>query len=867
MLNDDERVSRLEQLAQCAHEFGNVVKVQPGGRLVKQKQGAFAGQTLATLGRTSRRLGQKPGQLEALRFAARQGGHRLPQTHIFQPHIDNGLQRTNDIAVLRKQGCGFADREGQHIGHIQVAWGLPQGLALDLDFENFRPVALAIAIRATQIHIAQKLHFDMLKARAATTGATPVTAVGTEFAGGVTALARQGRRGKNFSNRIPRAHITHGVGSGRFANGRLVYKHHIAQVVGAQHAVVRAGGFGGFAKVAHQGRRQHVLDQAGLARATHTGDGDQALQRKVDADVLQIVLTRTLQNEPRGAVADHAFEAQADLLASAQVGPREGVGLSQVIGGAVEHNLSATLAGARPHVDHAVSGQHHGRVVLDHHQGVAGIAQAVHGLGDAVHVAGVQANAGLVQHEQGVDQTGAQCSGQVDALHLTATQGAALTVEREVANAHIAQVLQAGGDFFQQQLQGFLFGAGAVCGQSVKELPQPVQRHDHHVVQAQARQGFQLGPCPLHAGRHETLVEWQNSGGLSVAANAPQQALGFETCAMARGAFGVTAVLGQQHTNVHFVGLALQVLKEALDPVPLLVPLAFVIRRALDDPVFLCSGQLLPRRVAGNACGLGMAHQIVLALFPCRSLNGLDGTGTQGEFFVRNDQAVVDANDPAKTTAGVARPHRRVERKHGGNGIAVAHIAVRAMQPGRKTPLLKFGRCGLGGRRFFGIHIQATAAFQGHLDGFDDAGFFGIAQPKAVRDHIQHFARAGGCGHLPLGLHLGEAAGRQPLRHLLGAGVGGQLNREGQVQARVLRLRRTRCQLGINGFGGVMPHGLAGFFVKQLPQAGKQEFEVVVQLGHGAHRGAGAAHRVGLINGNGGRNALDLVHGRFVHAV
>jgi hypothetical protein len=44
----------------------------------------------------------------------------------------------------------------------------------------------------------------------------------------------------------------------------------------------------------------------------------------------------------------------------------------------------------------------------------------LHGHVDAVHVARVQADAGLVQHEQGVDQRGAQRGGQVDALHLAA---------------------------------------------------------------------------------------------------------------------------------------------------------------------------------------------------------------------------------------------------------------------------------------------------------------------------------------------------------------------------------------------------------------------------------------------------------------
>ena len=60
----------------------------------------------------------------------------------------------------------------------------------------------------------------------------------------------------------------------------------------------------------------------------------------------------------------------------------------------------------------------------------------------------MQADAGLVEHKQGVHQRGAQRRGEVDALHFAAAQGAALPVQREVADAHVAQVFQAGGNFF-----------------------------------------------------------------------------------------------------------------------------------------------------------------------------------------------------------------------------------------------------------------------------------------------------------------------------------------------------------------------------------------------------------------------------------
>jgi hypothetical protein len=71
-------------------------------------------------------------------------------------------------------------------------------------------------------------------------------------------------------------------------------------------------------------------------------------------------------------------------------------------------------------VDQAVAGEHNGRVVFDDDQRVAGVAQALHRLDDAAHVARVQPDARLVEHEQRVDQRGAERGRQVDALHLAA---------------------------------------------------------------------------------------------------------------------------------------------------------------------------------------------------------------------------------------------------------------------------------------------------------------------------------------------------------------------------------------------------------------------------------------------------------------
>ena len=102
--------------------------------------------------------------------------------------------------------------------------------------------------------------------------------------------------------------------------------------------------------------------------------------------------------------------------------------------------------------------------------------------------------------------------------------------------------------------------------------------------------------------------------------------------------------------------------------------------------MLLLGRELVPGRVARNAGGLGMAHQVVLALLPGRGLHGLDRAGAQRELVVGNDQTQVHPHHAAETPAGLAGAHGGIEGEHGGDGVGVAHITLRAVQPGGKAP-------------------------------------------------------------------------------------------------------------------------------------------------------------------------------------
>jgi hypothetical protein len=75
-------------------------------------------------------------------------------------------------------------------------------------------------------------------------------------------------------------------------------------VVDALDALVLPGRHLRVVDALHQHREEDVADKRGLARTGHPGDGDEAPERDVDVDVLEVVLASTdLQPLPRSVTA------------------------------------------------------------------------------------------------------------------------------------------------------------------------------------------------------------------------------------------------------------------------------------------------------------------------------------------------------------------------------------------------------------------------------------------------------------------------------------------------------------------------------------------------------------------------------------
>src|SRR6185437_1556910 len=97
-----------------------------------------------------RRFGEEARELEPLRLAAGQGGHRLAELHIFEADVDDGLQHAQYFGVLRKVDGGLADGQAEDVGNAERTRRLA---AFDLHFEQLRAIAAPVAIRTAQIHV------------------------------------------------------------------------------------------------------------------------------------------------------------------------------------------------------------------------------------------------------------------------------------------------------------------------------------------------------------------------------------------------------------------------------------------------------------------------------------------------------------------------------------------------------------------------------------------------------------------------------------------------------------------------------------------------------------------------------------------
>ncbi|NZA02359.1 hypothetical protein H0I39_12400 [Ottowia beijingensis] len=122
----------------------------------------------------------------------------------------------------------------------------------------------------------------------------------------------------------------------------------------------------------------------------------------------------------------------------------------QVSRRALGHQPAAAHAGAGADVDQVLGAADGVLVVLDHHQGVALVAQRVQRIEQDAVVACMQSDGRLVEHVAHALQVAAQLRRQADALRLAAAERGRAAIQREVAQADLFEEVEAALDLGDQ---------------------------------------------------------------------------------------------------------------------------------------------------------------------------------------------------------------------------------------------------------------------------------------------------------------------------------------------------------------------------------------------------------------------------------
>ena len=121
------------------------------------------------------------------------------------------------------------------------------------------------------------------------------------------------------------------------------------------------------------------------------------------------------------------------------------------------HQPAASFSRAGTQLQHEVGPDDSGEVMLDHDYGVSGVPQPLQQVEQPIDVARVEADGWFVEHIERIDQIRTQRVGQRDPLRFAARERTSQPVQRQIAEPHVAQVLQAAVELIHDQVGHFAF--------------------------------------------------------------------------------------------------------------------------------------------------------------------------------------------------------------------------------------------------------------------------------------------------------------------------------------------------------------------------------------------------------------------------
>ncbi len=206
---------------------------------------------------------------------------------------------------------------------------------------------------------------------------------------------------------------------------------------------------------------QDFVDQTRLARAADARHATEHAQRHVDRQALEVVDLGVFDLEPTLGLA--TLLGNRDELPSGEIRAGQRFGIALDLGERADGEDAAALgARAGPDIDDHVGLAHRVLVVLDHDQRVAQIAQRLERGQEAVVVALMETDRGLVEDVEHADERAADLRREPDALGLPARERGRAAREVEVAQSHVGQETEPRAHFFQNLVRDQFLARGSV---------------------------------------------------------------------------------------------------------------------------------------------------------------------------------------------------------------------------------------------------------------------------------------------------------------------------------------------------------------------------------------------------------------------
>ena len=347
------------------------------------------------------------------------------------------------------------------------------------DLEDLRAISRATALGASHNHIGQELHVHCEEAVSLAGAAPPALDVEAEEARAIVPQLGLVGRGVGPPDLVEGLQVSDGVGSTRPADRGLIQEDRVLELAGSLELVEGGDGQRLLMQPLAERGVERLLDQGALASTADAGDDAQNPQRESHVNRLQIVAPGAPESQKslgrctpgRGNL--HALAAREEIAGERSLDLGERADRSGV------EQMAPRLARAGTKIYQVIGRANQVMLMLDDHQGIAGVAQAVEYRDQASHLVLVQADRWLVEDVECVDQTGSQGPGHRRPPQFTAGERAARSVERQVVEPDLAEVIETLIDLVENP-RGHL---AALLGRPVR----------HELTGVADRQGRQLG--------------------------------------------------------------------------------------------------------------------------------------------------------------------------------------------------------------------------------------------------------------------------------------------------------------------------------------------------------------------------------------